>query len=128
MKTSSIDHVILELLDEKHCHLKAREVYEKLKQRFPAINASTVYRSLERLANDGKISVSDMGTGASVYEKVTDGMHHHLVCQKCGRVTTIEHGVVSSFFAQIEDEFEFKVATNHLILFGDCSECAQSAK
>jgi len=124
MKTSSVDLAILELLDEKHCHLKASEVYERLQPRFPALNASTVYRSLERLVNSGKLSVSDMGTGASVYEKVTDGIHHHLVCQKCGRVTTIEHEMVCSFFEQIEGEFGFKVFTNHLILFGECSECS----
>jgi Fur family ferric uptake transcriptional regulator len=64
-----------------------------------------------------------MGTGASVYEKVTDGMHHHLVCQKCGRVQTIDHTLVGQFFAQVENAYAFKVATNHLILFGDCHQC-----
>jgi Fur family ferric uptake transcriptional regulator len=123
MKTSSIEIAILSLLAENNCHLKAHEVYEHLHPHFPAVNPSTVYRALERLAHAGKISVSDMGTGASVYEKVTDGMHHHLVCQKCGLVRTINHKIVGSFFTEIEGAHSFIVATNHLVLFGDCHQC-----
>lgn len=128
VKTSSVEYAILELLQENSSHLKAHEVYEHLHPRFPSVNPSTVYRALDRLAHAGKISVSDMGTGASVYEKVTDGMHHHLVCQMCGRVLTIDHEIVKSFFTQIETEFSFRIVTNHLILFGICPECAASQK
>jgi len=123
MKKSSVDLGILELLEENNCHLKAHEVYETLQPRFPALNPSTVYRALERLAKAGTISVSDIGTGASVYEKVTDGMHHHLVCQKCGQVHTIDHKMVGSFFGSITDKFGFEITTNHLVLFGTCEKC-----
>lgn len=123
MKTSSVEIAILALLEENNCHLKAHEVYERLQSRFPALNPSTVYRALDRLAHAGKISVSDMGTGAAVYEKVTDGMHHHLVCQKCGQVQTIDHKIIGPFFANIEEAYSFLVATNHLVLFGDCKQC-----
>lgn len=124
MRTSSIEIAILALLQENNCHLKAHEVFERLHPRFPAINPSTVYRALDRLAHAGKISVSDMGTGASVYEKVTDGIHHHLVCQKCGRVRTIDHTIIGPFFTEIEDAYSFSVATNHLVLFGVCEQCS----
>jgi Fur family transcriptional regulator, ferric uptake regulator len=105
VKTSSIECAILALLQEDNRHLKAHEVYEHLYSRFSSVNPSTVYRALDRLAHAGKISVSDMGTGASVYEKVTTGMHHHLVCQTCGRVLTIEYEIVRNFFSQMESEF-----------------------
>jgi Fur family transcriptional regulator, ferric uptake regulator len=128
MKTSSIEHAILELLGQNDSHLKAVDVYQYLHTRFSSVNPSTVYRALERLAHSGKISVSDMGVGAQVFEKVTDGMHHHLVCQSCGRVQTIEHALVGKFFAQVEGEYHFKVETNHLVLFGTCSECTHHAE
>lgn len=123
MRSSSIEHAILELLEAHRRHLRANEVYQELHPRFPSVNPSTIYRALERLARTGQISVSDMGTGAAVYEKVSGDMHHHLVCQQCGRVQTIDHDRIGAFFAQIESEYDFKVATNHLILFGDCDQC-----
>jgi len=82
-----------------------------------------VYRSLERLVKRGELSVSDMGIGSAVYEELADGMHHHLVCQGCGRVQTIGHGEVSDFFSRVEGQHGFRVVTNHLVLFGLCGEC-----
>ncbi len=123
MKTSSVDLIILESLSKEHAHLTSNAIYEQIRSRLPAVNPSTVYRSLERLANSGKVSVSDMGTGSAVYEKVTEGLHHHLVCQSCGKVVTVEHEEVSAFFSEIQKTYNFQVITNHLILFGLCAEC-----
>ncbi len=128
MRASSVDQVILETLAKEHAHLTSQQVYEGIRNRLPAVNRSTVYRALERLAQAGKISVSDMGSGASVYEKVTDGLHHHLVCQQCDRVITIDHKSVGEFFTQIEREFSFRISTNHLILFGICAGCSPSTQ
>jgi Fur family transcriptional regulator, ferric uptake regulator len=126
MRTSSVDQSILELLSKEHVHLTSHQVYEEIRPRLPAVNPSTVYRALERLADQGKISVSDMGTGAMVYEEVGHGLHHHLVCQKCGMVTQIDHNEVEAFFATIQQQNHFKIATNHLILFGVCEVCQET--
>ena len=123
MRASSVDQIILDTLSKEHVHLTSLQVYEEIRDRLPAVNPSTVYRSLERLVNYGKVSVSDMGTGSAVYELVTDGMHHHLVCQKCGKVITIEHDQIGQFFGEIEKVHRFHVTTNHLILFGTCENC-----
>ena len=123
MRTSSVDQVIIELLSHEHAHFTSLQVYEELRKRLPAVNQSTVYRALERLAENGKVSVSDMGTGASVYEIVGGDRHHHLVCQMCGAVSTIGDDEVQKFFTGIEAKNHFQIVTNHLILFGICSGC-----
>ena len=123
MRASSVDIIILETFAKENAHLTSHEVYEQVRNRLPAVNPSTVYRALDRLANNGKVSVSDLGTGSAVYEALADGVHHHLVCQKCGQVFTIEHEEVSEFFARITRQNKFQVATNHLILFGTCERC-----
>lgn len=123
MRTSSVDQLIIELLSHEHAHLTSLQVFEELRKRLPAVNPSTVYRALERLAENGKVSVSDMGTGAAVYEIVGGDRHHHLVCQRCGAVNTIGDDEVEKFFAGIQQKNNFEVLTNHLILFGICSSC-----
>jgi Fur family ferric uptake transcriptional regulator len=126
MRTSSIELIILEILSKEHKHLTSHQVYEEIRPRLPAVNPSTVYRALERLANIGKVSVSDIGTGSAVYELLADGLHHHLVCQKCGRVTTIGHAEVQDFFTAVQQKNHFNVVTNHLILFGICEHCQET--
>jgi len=123
MRASSVDQIIIETLSHEHAHLTSLQVYEKIRARLPAVNQSTVYRALERLVNCGKVSISDMGTGSTVYEILSDGLHHHLVCQKCGRVITIGHEEVKTLFSAIQQKMNFRVVTNHLILFGLCERC-----
>ncbi len=125
MRSSSVNHQILKTLAQDHSHLTAQQVYERIQENLPAVNPSTIYRALERLAHAGMISVSDMGKGASVYESVGGENHHHLVCQECGTVTTIGDEDVKTFFQRIEKEYEFRMVTNHLILFGKCPQCKE---
>jgi Fur family peroxide stress response transcriptional regulator len=125
MRTSSVDQVILATFAESHAHLTSREIYDQIRERLPAVNPSTVYRSLDRLVKRGEVSVSDMGTGSAVYELVADDIHHHMVCQVCGKVTTLGHEEVGEFFHRLEAVTGFEVTTNHLVLFGVCPHCRE---
>ncbi|HEY9087664.1 MAG TPA: transcriptional repressor [Anaerolineaceae bacterium] len=124
MRASSVEQIILETLSKQSVHLTSQQVFQTIRQRLPAVNQSTVYRALERLAEAGKISVSDMGTGATVYESLSAGPHHHLVCQRCGHVQTIDHATVGAFFETVQAQSHFQIATRHLVLFGRCEGCA----
>jgi Fur family transcriptional regulator, ferric uptake regulator len=127
MRSSSVNQIILQTLDQNQVHLTARQMYESLRERLPAVNPSTVYRALERLAQEGLVSVSDMGQGAAVYEAVGGECHHHLVCQTCGQVQTINDEAVTRLFSQLEAENQFQIVTNHLVLFGHCQLCQSKA-
>lgn len=128
MRSSSVDYYILDTLNKEHAHLSSHQVYEEIQRQLPAVNPSTVYRALERLAKAGKISVSDMGTGSAVFESVSTEMHHHLVCQGCGQVYTIGHEEIDTFFQAIAGKHNFKITTNHLVLFGLCENCQKTEK
>lgn len=123
MRASSVDIFVIEVLKEEHSHLSSQEIFHRVQQKLPAVNPSTVYRSLDRLVNAGKVSISDMGTGSEVYELTEGDIHHHLVCEKCGAILTIRHEDVDGLFAKLEAENHFKILTNHLVLFGVCEKC-----
>ncbi|MDD2521750.1 MAG: transcriptional repressor [Anaerolineaceae bacterium] len=123
MRASSVEQIIIETLSKEHAHLTSQQVFEIIRKRLPAVNQSTVYRALTRLVDSGKVSVSDMGTKAVVYELLTDGLHHHLVCQKCRQIMTIGHEEVEDFFGDLQLKNHFQIVTNHLILFGICENC-----
>lgn len=125
MRSSSVNQIILRTLGQDQSHLTAQQIYERILVSLPAVNPSTVYRALDRLALEGQVSVSDMGGGAAVYEAVGGELHHHLVCQVCGRETTMTDELVQTLFNAIRQNYDFQVATNHLILFGRCSQCQE---
>jgi Fur family ferric uptake transcriptional regulator len=123
MRASSVDQIILDTLAHQSDHLTSHEIYEIIRKTLPAVNPSTVYRALERLAGQGKVSVSDMGRGAEVYESVERGIHHHFVCQSCGQTITLQNEDVQGFFQSLEEKYQLDIATNHLVLFGLCPAC-----
>ncbi len=126
MRQSSVDQIIIEILSNKNTHRTSQQIYEEIRDRLPAVNPSTVYRALDRMVEHGTVSVSDIGQGASVYEIVTNDLHHHLVCQKCGKIITVGQEQVEDFFLTIEKKYNFKIVTNHLILFGICGDCQKN--
>lgn len=123
MRASSVDKIIIETLSGVQTHLTSLQVFEKIRERLPAVNQSTVYRALERLVRNGKVSISDMGTGSTMYELMSDKIHHHLVCLQCGTIQTIGHEDVENLFKTLRKKYDFDILTNHLILFGTCKTC-----
>jgi len=115
--------MILSQVEASHDHITAEIIYEQLKPAMPELSLSTVYRNLKALADEGKVSVSDLGTGL-VYEAVAAVPHHHLVCLNCGRVQNLEHALVQPLFAAVAAG-GFKVTTTHLILYGYCDQCQE---
>lgn len=126
MRNSSADQLILETLGNQKSHLTSHQIYEEVHLRLPAINPSTVYRALDRLVSQGKVTVSDMGLGATVFEVAGEKPHHHLVCQGCGNITMIDDDQVAPLLLNLEKQYHFKIKTNHLILFGLCENCQQT--
>lgn len=125
MRASSVSNAILEILDGQHTHLTAAQVYEHIRQNLTAVNRSTVYRALKRLVDAGEVTISDMGMEGLVYERRSDIPHHHLVCQTCGKILMLDDNQVRTFFDGVENTYSFRIATDHLILYGVCMNCAQ---
>lgn len=104
-------------------HTTFDEVYRYIQTRFPSIDRSTVYRSLDFLCQMELITSSEID-GDRVYEIAAGSPpHHHLICRSCGAEAQVGHESVTNLFDAIEQEYHFTVDTNHLILYGLCEEC-----
>ena len=125
IKMTSARQFTLDELQNADTHLTAIQIHEKLKDKLPSLNLSTVYRTLDYLVEKLLISVSDIGLGSPVYEPVSAEIHHHLVCLKCHRIMDLEHEAVADFFEKIKNEMDFKILTNHLVLYGHCTSCQE---
>jgi Fe2+ or Zn2+ uptake regulation protein len=111
----------LSTVQKMNSHVTAEDVYERLHVEMPEISLSTVYRNLKSLADEGLVSVTDLGNGM-VFEALQAKSHHHLVCLNCKKVISLDHAYVEPFFNQIEDQ-GFQLVTSHLALYGYCADC-----
>lgn len=124
--------VILDILAKADIHLSAEDIYIKAHSQYPNIGLTTIYRTLDILANLGLIYKFDFGDGRARYE-LTKGPkgthHHHLICTGCNRVIDYtdfideEVELLRQTEKGLSKKYNFKII-NHLIQFyGLCSKC-----
>jgi Fur family ferric uptake transcriptional regulator len=104
-------------------HLTADEVYARVGPLAPAVNRSTVYRTLELFRDLGLITETDLGGGVRHYERIDDSRHHHLICQQCGVMIDLDDADIRPLRERIRDRYQFAPIIDHLALFGLCAYC-----
>lgn len=116
--------MILEAVEAAEGHISAEEIYTRVCARYPHLNISTVYRTLELLKELGLATETDMGDGRVRYHSIKKGHHHHLVCQRCGQIIDLDESVLSPLKDTLSREYRFDADLRHLAIFGRCSQCA----
>ena len=104
-------------------HISAEEIYTQVVSRYPNVNISTVYRTLELLKKLGLVTETDFGEGRVRYHPVGKGHHHHLVCQECGAVIDLDETVLTPLKDTLLREYGFSADLRHLAIFGHCVKC-----
>jgi len=104
-------------------HLSADEVFARVEPLLPAVNRSTVYRTLELFRDLGLVSETDLGGGVRQFEPLA-GRHHHLICHRCGASQELDDAVVAPLREAIRARHGFVAGIEHLALFGRCAGCA----
>jgi Fur family ferric uptake transcriptional regulator len=115
--------MILSVIEESDHHISAEEIYAQVAARYPQVNISTVYRTLELLKRLGLVYEMNLGGGRISYHAESKGHHHHLVCQSCGAVTDIDEATLSSLRSTLLREYHFSAELRHLAIFGLCEKC-----
>ncbi len=117
--------MILDAVEQAESHISAEEIFSQVRGRYPHMNVSTVYRTLELLGKLGMVTKTDLGDGRVRYHAIKKGHHHHLVCQKCGVIIDMEESILSPLWTEILQEYDFKVNMKHLAFFGLCANCRE---
>ena len=115
-------HLILDAVCEGGGHTTLDEIYGRVQAKSPAINRSTLYRTLEFLQELHLIVAASI-SGHTVYEITHASPHHHLVCRQCGAQVEVSEEALTPTFAAIAQQHGFAVDTDHLVLTGLCQAC-----
>ncbi len=116
---------ISSLLDATEEFRSAQDLHEELRRRGEGIGLTTVYRTLQTLADAGSVDVLRTGSGEAVYRRCSAGHHHHLVCRDCGRTVEVEGPAVERWAQSVAAEHGFVEVSHTVEVFGRCAECAR---
>ena len=120
--------MILQVICESSGHITAEEIMTRVRKRYPYLNKSAVYRTLDLLVHIGIVNPTDFGHGCVTYEVHRDPHHHHLVCRQCGRMIEVDASVFASVEKKLRDEYTFTPDLDHFAIFGLCEKCASAKK
>ena len=115
--------MILSAIETSDEHISAEEIYAQVAARYPDVNISTVYRTLELLKKLGMVYEINLGEGRVRFHADDSGHHHHLVCQKCGTVIDIDESTLSSLRDILMHDYGFEAELRHVGVFGICKSC-----
>ncbi|MEU0540246.1 Fur family transcriptional regulator [Nocardia sp. NPDC005978] len=102
----------------------AQELHDELRRRGEGIGLTTVYRTLQSLADAGMVDMLRTDSGESVYRQCSTGHHHHLVCRHCGSTVEVEGPTVEAWADSIAAEHGFTGISHTMEIFGTCPACS----
>src|SRR5438874_12121977 len=108
-------------------HVTAEQIASTVQARFPSVNLSTVYRTLEALEELRVVDHVHLGHGRAVYH-LTDEPHQHLVCEGCGLVVEVPDEQFAALRADLRDRYAFTIRPNHFAVLGRCERCAATSR
>jgi Fur family ferric uptake transcriptional regulator len=114
-----------EALDETTDFVSAQELHAMLRSRGAGVGLATVYRTLQALADDGRVDVLRSDGGETVYRRcLRDEHHHHLVCRSCGATVEVAGPAVERWTKSVADKHGYVDVSHTLEIFGTCPRCA----
>ena len=115
--------MILSAIEKGIDHVSAEDIYAKVAAKYPQVNISTVYRTLELLKRLGMVTETDMGDGRLRYHPADKGHHHHLVCTECGAITDLDESTLARLKDVLFNRYDFDAELRHMAIFGLCASC-----
>jgi Fur family ferric uptake transcriptional regulator len=115
---------VLEALRRAPEPLSAKDLHAGLGR---SVGLATVYRALQGLVEAGRVDVFRRETGEALFRLCNPVHHHHLVCQRCGRVVEIDACGVELWASRVAHRNGFIITDHQADVFGVCADCQRSS-
>ena len=117
--------MILSAIESSRDHISAEEVYSEVLKKYPNVNISTVYRTLDLLEELDLVTKTDLGGGRVRYHPADKGHHHHLVCRDCGKIIDLDESALKHLRETLLHNYGFDADLKHLGIMGLCDRCQE---
>ena len=115
---------VIELLAAQDCALTAVEIEDALRDAGRATGRASIYRTVELLVEHGLVERVEVGDGQARFEPAVEHHHHHLVCDRCGRLVAFDDPGLERAIDGLSDRLGVRVSKHDVLLRGACARCA----
>jgi len=126
VRITSQRRILLEIIQSADEHLDAATLLTLAREREPAIDRATVYRTLDLLKRHRLIDELDLmhlKGEKHYYEVKTRRDHAHLACFQCGHIEEFTSPLFEQLKREIARQSGFEVRVTRLEVGGRCRAC-----
>jgi Fur family ferric uptake transcriptional regulator len=123
LRASAPRRLVLEALYAADGPLTAEQIAGGDEDRPAAGDVTSVYRNLERLEEAGLVRHFHLGHGPALYARAGAAQREFLVCESCGRVTSVDPDDLAAVRREIRRRFGHEASFAHFPVGGLCSTC-----
>ncbi|GJQ59287.1 MAG: transcriptional repressor [Candidatus Scalindua sp. AMX11] len=113
---------IFKVLEGNATHPSAESIYNEIRQVYPTISFTTVYKTLEVLESLGEILKITIDAGRKYFDPNTIP-HHHIICSQCNMIADVNEGLEE---LKLPNEIldKFTPSRYDISFYGTCKQCA----
>lgn len=115
---------VLEYLTQNYTHPTADQIYNGLHHEVPTLSKTTVYNTLNSLAEAGLVRTINIEDNEIRYDISTDD-HGHFKCKSCGKIYDFKVDISSIEATDLND---FEINDKNIYFKGICPQCQMSNK
>ncbi|MBI3784575.1 MAG: transcriptional repressor [Deltaproteobacteria bacterium] len=117
---------VFDVVNRAHDHPSVEQIHQRVRERMPRVSLGTVYRNLQKLASERRVSLVQIRNRPARYDAVVDA-HDHFVCEHCHVVLDLAPSKARLDLQQLEHQ-GFAVRSHALTFYGQCPNCRGGRK
>jgi Fur family ferric uptake transcriptional regulator len=116
---------VCRVLAESHDdHLTAADLHQKVEELTDSrVDPSTIYRTIDVLEKAGHLRHVHFGHGPGVVHLIDEGVHHHIVCETCGRTADLALDELGDL-TELLSTHGFSIGSVHFAIVARCQDCS----
>jgi len=111
-------------------HLTVNDIFQALKGRGSSIGASTIYRQIERMVEEGIVEKYVIEANMpACFEYVEPSSHedkmscYHCKCEVCGKLIHLHCDEIKELQTHLYNNHHFRINPMRTVLYGTCEDC-----
>lgn len=127
LKNTKQRTAILNILEKNNQPVSAEDIYSSLKSQKLSVSLSTVYRTLETMAEKKLVTKLNMQDNSKALFEINHEIHkHYLICIGCKKIISIMSCPLENYEEKLGKETGFLIEGHRLDIYGYCPECRKN--
>lgn len=118
---------IYEFIQSRMDHPTVHIVYKALKKKMPSISLGNLYRNINILVEEGRITRREFGDGLEHYDAIP-GLHYHFICDACKKITDFPMQPQDSIMKKARGMTKHGISGHTIQFYGTCDTCRNRKK